>query len=47
MSKAKYDIVRATILGLIRDYGEIHSTELLMRCEQMRADSLRNSPPGM
>ena len=43
MSKAKYDMVRETILGLIRDYGEISSTELLMRCEQLRADSIKDS----
>ncbi len=33
ISKAKYDLIRETILQIIRDYGEISFTELLMMCE--------------
>jgi hypothetical protein len=43
MSKAKYDLIRETILELIRDYGEISLTELLMRCEQMLVYKLEGS----
>ena len=43
MSQAKYDLIRETILELIRDYGEISLTELLMRCEQMLVYKLEGS----
>ena len=35
--------MRATIFELIRDYGEISCTELLIRCEQMLIDILEDS----
>ena len=43
MSRAKYGLIRETILELIRDYGEISLTELLMRCEQMLVNKLEGS----
>ena len=35
ISRARYDLVREAILGIIRDYGEITFTELMMTCEHM------------
>ncbi len=35
ISKARYDLIRETILQIIRDYGEISFTELLMMCEHI------------
>ena len=43
ISKAKYDLVRETILQIIRDYGEISFTELLMMCEHMLMGKLDGS----
>lgn len=43
ISRAKYDLVRETILQIIRDYGEISFTELLMMCEHMLMGKLNGS----
>lgn len=43
ISRAKYDLVRETILQIIRDYGEISFTELLMMCEHMLMGKLDGS----
>jgi hypothetical protein len=43
LSKAKYDLVRKTILQIVRDYGEISFTELLMMCEHMLMGKLEGS----
>jgi hypothetical protein len=33
ISRARYDLVRNAILSIVRDYGEITFTELMMACE--------------
>ncbi len=43
ISKARYELVRATILDLLHDYGEISLTELLMRCEQILVGQLEGA----
>ena len=43
ISMAKYDLVRQTILEIIRDYGEISFTELLMMCERILMGKLDGS----
>ena len=43
ISKAKYDLVRETILEIIRAYGEIGFTEILIRLEQVPIDKLEGS----
>ncbi len=35
ISKSRYDEVRKAILQIVRDYGEITFTELMMTCEYM------------
>jgi len=41
ISRARYDLVRNAILSIVRDYGEITFTELMMACEHKLSGKLQ------